>query len=103
MPELRRAIELDPQRATFRSNLGSALERQGKNGEAIAEYRQAIKLDPNLQSAWINLAIILARDPKTRGEARQALKTAEKIDPTNPNVKANLEELDALEKSASPR
>jgi hypothetical protein len=31
------------------------------------------------------------------------LKTAEKIDPTNPNVKANLEELDALEKGASPR
>lgn len=100
VPELRRAIELDPQRATFRSNLGYALQQQGKVNEAIAEYREAIKLDSKLASAWVNLATILARDPKTRGEARQALKTAEKLDPSNPNVKANLEELDALEKGA---
>jgi cytochrome c-type biogenesis protein CcmH/NrfG len=65
---------------------------------AIAEYREAIKLDPKLASAWINLATALSRDPKTRGEARQALKTAAGIDPSDPRVKANLEELDALEK-----
>jgi hypothetical protein len=44
----------------------------------------------------------LSRDPKTRGEARQALKTAGNIDPSDPRVKANLEELDALEKQQGP-
>ena len=98
VPELRRAIQLDPKRATFRSNLGYALQLSGKIGEGIAEYREAIKLDPKLSSAWINLATALARDPKTRGEARQALKTAAGLDASDPRVKANLEELDALEK-----
>jgi cytochrome c-type biogenesis protein CcmH/NrfG len=70
--------------------------------EAIAEYEAALRLDPQLSSAWINLATILARDPKTRAEARAALETAKKIDPSDPRVKANLEELDALEKGAPP-
>ncbi len=98
IPELKKAIQLDPKRATFHSNLGYALQLEGKVSEAIAEYREAIKIDPKLASAWINLATALSRDPKTRAEARQALKTAEKLDPSDPRVKANLEELDSLEK-----
>lgn len=98
--ELRRAIQLDPQRATFRSNLGYALQLQGKNKDAIAEYREALRLDTKLVSAWVNLATALSRDPATRGEARRALETARKLDPTDPRVKANLEELDAVEKGA---
>jgi Flp pilus assembly protein TadD len=98
VPELRRAIALDPKRATFRSNLGYALQLSGKVADAITEYREAIKLDAKLSSAWINLATALSRDPKTRGEARRALETAQKLDPSDPRVKANLEELDALEK-----
>jgi Flp pilus assembly protein TadD len=98
VPELHRAIQLDPKRATFHSNLGYALQLAGKLTEAVAEYREAIKIDPKLSSAWINLATALARDPRTRGEARQALKTAAGLDPSDPRVKANLEELDALEK-----
>ena len=101
IPELQRAIQLDPKRATFRSNLGYALQLSGKITEAIAEYRESLKLDPKLSSAWINLATALSRDPKTRGEARQALKTAAGLDPSDPRVKANLEELDAVEKGSS--
>ncbi len=100
MAELRRAIALDPSRATFHSNLGYAMQSQGMRSEAVAEYREAIRLDPQLGSAWINLATLLAHDPKTRADARAALETARKIDPTDPRVKANLEELDALEKGA---
>ena len=100
IPELRRAIELDPKRATFHSNLGYAMQLQGKVSDAITEYREAIRLDSKLASAWINLATALSRDPKTRGEARQALKTAGALDASDPRVKANLEELDALKKGA---
>ena len=100
--ELERAIAIDPKRATFRSNLGYALQIQGKRPEAIAQYREALKLDSKLASAWINLATVLAHDPSTRAEARAALEKARAIDPTDPRVKANLEELDALEKGTSP-
>ncbi len=101
LSELRRALQIEPSRATFHSNLGYALQLGGQLPEAIAEYRQAIALDARLSSAWINLATALARDPKTRAEARSALVRARKIDPTDPRVKANLEELDALEHAAT--
>jgi Flp pilus assembly protein TadD len=102
MSELRRAIALDPGRATFHSNLGYALQMQGMRNDAIAEYREALRLDGKLGSAWINLATLLARDPHTRADARAALETAKRIDPTDPRVKANLDELDALEKGTVP-
>jgi Flp pilus assembly protein TadD len=97
VPELRRAIQLDPARAAFHSNLGYALQIQGDLPGAIAEYRQALHLDDKLASAWINLATALARNPATRGEARAALLRAKAIDPTDPRVQANLDELDAIE------
>jgi Flp pilus assembly protein TadD len=100
--ELRRAIALDPSRATFHSNLGYAMQSQGMRTEAVAEYKEALRLDPQLGSAWINLATLLARDPATRPDARAALEAAKKIDPTDPRVKANLDELDALEKRMPP-
>jgi Flp pilus assembly protein TadD len=95
--ELERAVSIDPSRATFHSNLGYALQMQGKVTEAIVEYRAALARDTHLASAWINLATALAKDPKTRGEARAALGEARKIDAKDPRVKANEEELDALE------
>jgi Flp pilus assembly protein TadD len=95
--ELRRALTLDPTRATFHSNLGYALQLQGSRDDAIAEYRRALSIDPRLASAWINLATALAKDPKQRGEARKALGEARKIDPSDPRVRANEQELDALE------
>jgi superkiller protein 3 len=95
--ELTRALLLDPSRATFHSNLGYALQLRGSPTEAIAEYRKALAIDPHLASAWINLATALAKDPKTRAEAKNALGEAKKLDPTDPRVKANEEELDALE------
>ncbi len=96
--ELRRAVALDPRRATFHSNLGYALQLSQQRDPALAEYRKAIELDPKLVSAWVNLATILAHEPKTRAEARSALMTAKRLDPQDPRVKANLDELDALEK-----
>jgi Flp pilus assembly protein TadD len=102
VPELERAIALDPKRATFHSNLGYALQVEGKLNDAIAEYRQALKLDDKLASAWINLATVLARDPKSRAEARTSLERARAIDPSDPRVKANLQELDALEHGQHP-
>jgi Flp pilus assembly protein TadD len=89
--ELERAKTLDPARASYRSNLGYAYQRA---------YREAIRLDDKLADAWTNLGTVLAKDPKTWVDARAAFEKARAIDPTDPNVKANLEELDALERDA---
>ena len=97
LSELERAVKLDPQRATFRSNLGYALQQSGRFDAALAEYREALRLDATLVRAWINLGTILARDPKSRAAARAALEHARSLAPDDPRVKANLDELDALQ------
>ena len=102
LSELERAVQLDPRRPAFHSNLGYALQQLGRLDRAVAEYRQALKLDPSLVSAWINLATVLARDPKTRVEAHAALARAKALSSDDPRVKANIDELDALEKPGSP-
>ncbi len=100
--ELERAVHLDGTRASYVTNLGYAYQLTGRRADAIAKYREALRIDDKFASAWIDLATALAQDPKTRPEARAALLTAQKIDPTDPRVKANLEELDALEKATAP-
>lgn len=96
--ELEDALRRDPRRATFHSNYGYALQLKGDLRRAEAEYRTAVQLDPRLAAAWINLATVLSKDPKRRAEARAALERARAFDPSDPRVKANVEELDALEK-----
>src|SRR5262249_20918138 len=41
-------------------NLGLALDRQGKTAEAVAQYREALRLNPDFHGALNNLAWILA-------------------------------------------
>jgi tetratricopeptide (TPR) repeat protein len=96
--ELERAVALDSSRPSYLTNLGYAYQLLGRRADAIARYRAALRIDDKFASAWIDLATALAQDPKTRAEARAALMTAKRIDPSDPRVKANLEELDALEK-----
>ena len=95
---IEKAISIDPKRASFHNNLGYALQTIGKRGEALVAYRRALSIDETLVGAWINLATLLARDPKTRKEARAALERAKKLDASDPRIAANLEELTALEK-----
>jgi len=100
LSELQRAVQLDPQRPSVHSNLGYAQQQAGHLDRAVAEYREALRLDPKLVSAWINLATALSRDPKTRKEARADLERARALSPDDPRVKANLDELDAVEKGS---
>jgi Flp pilus assembly protein TadD len=96
--ELKKATELDPQRATFRSNLARALELSGDIPGAIESARHATKLDPKLGSAWINLGTALAK----RGdyaEAERAFRQAQALDPTDPRPRENLAELAELRRS----
>ncbi len=94
-------MQLEPRRATFHSNLGYALQQSGSVDRARSEYQEALRLDPKLVSAWINLATALARDPATRKEARADLERARALSPDDPRVVANLQELDALEGRAA--
>ena len=53
------ALRLRPDYAVARYNLGLALDRLSRRQEAIAAYREAIRLQAGLKEPHLNLAIAL--------------------------------------------
>ena len=57
-----RAIAADPGDYTLHFNLALAYSLQGKNAEAIGEYKKTLELMPDLYQADLNLGITLMRE-----------------------------------------
>ncbi len=60
-PALRRALAKDPRIDEYHSMLGAILARRGKTGEALEEFQEAARLDPDNPRFAANLASMLAR------------------------------------------
>ena len=58
---LRESLKFDPRFATAHYHLGRALEGDGRDGEAIEEYRAAISLDPTIVEALYSLGLLYRR------------------------------------------
>ncbi len=71
-------------------NLAVVLNEQGRLDEAIAEYRTAIRLDPDNAKAYGNLAAILCSIKPDQVEGRAALREAIRLDPGDVNSHYNL-------------
>jgi tetratricopeptide (TPR) repeat protein len=76
----RHALAISDESALAHLNLGEALQDQNKPAEALAEYREVLKLDPSRHEAYNNIARILDE----QGKAQTALdycRTAVRLDP----------------------
>jgi tetratricopeptide (TPR) repeat protein len=72
-------------------NLGCALQPlQGKLDEAIAEYEQALKLNPDYLQARVNLGTALERIPGRVNEAVAQFEQALRFNPNSPQAHVNL-------------
>jgi Tfp pilus assembly protein PilF len=63
---LERAVELEPNRASYHYNLGCALERRGDKIRAIAQFRLAAQADPKYKRAAeairrVEMALLMPR------------------------------------------
>jgi tetratricopeptide (TPR) repeat protein len=63
-----RAVAGSPNDAQLRNYRGIILHGLGRPGEAVAEMRKALELDPSHAEAMLNLAILLATGPEARLE-----------------------------------
>ncbi len=89
IPELQKALKINPEDARARSKLGVALARTGHFDEAIAECRKGAALDPAYADAYMNLGIALAQ----KGSPKEAIPQFEKsleLSPENTEAHANL-------------
>jgi tetratricopeptide (TPR) repeat protein len=97
-----KSIQLNPNNANARYNLGSAYFAQNMPEKAIVEYRAAIRAMPDLVRAYDMLAIVLIQTGKI-GEATATYEQALKIDPADKNALIGLEKIRAAQKSSSPK
>jgi protein O-mannosyl-transferase len=85
----RRDLACAPESPVARNGLGLALFNKGREDEAMAELRKALKLDPNFQEARNNLGIVLAKKGQT-DEAIDQFELAIKLRPKNAGSHNNL-------------
>jgi len=88
-PELRRAIELAPDRAGLRIDHGVAFALTERSAEAEREFREAIRLAPGSLVARLNLAILYTRAGRP-ADALAVLREAASIRPDDPSLLVSL-------------
>jgi tetratricopeptide (TPR) repeat protein len=86
----RTLAQLDPHSAIALFNFGLTLQFARRHGEAIAPYRAALAIEPNLHSLRNNLAAALLEDEPTSSEAARLLEAALEHDPNDANLWVNL-------------
>jgi tetratricopeptide (TPR) repeat protein len=74
-------MKIDPADPVAPLNLGNVLLSSGRNLEAEAAYRAAVRADPNFALGWYNLADVLD-DQRRINEAIECLERALGADPT---------------------
>ena len=84
-----RAIELDPEHADARVNLGRLLHEERVPAAAEEQYRAALKSDPDHDVAWFNLGVAL-EDLGRLADAADAYRHAIDLDPSNGDAHYNL-------------
>jgi tetratricopeptide (TPR) repeat protein len=67
----RRALDVDPNYAAMRVNLGTALERVGDARGALEQYTEALRLDPRLAEAHYGLGTLLERAGRDKEAVEQ--------------------------------
>jgi Flp pilus assembly protein TadD len=78
----KRAVELAPENAIARFNLGSVLDEMGELAEARQELRLAVRLNPRYADAHYNLAFVCDK-LGAYGEARGHWAEYIKLDPAS--------------------
>jgi Flp pilus assembly protein TadD len=83
------AILCTPESAVAHDSLGSALSEEGRLGEAVREFREALRRDRRYVGAYNNLGAALARSGQL-GEAMDLYRQALAIDPGDAEAHHNL-------------
>lgn len=94
LPHFYQALELAPNDADVRTNLGLALTQQGKLEEALQQLNQSLQLHPNSAEAHNNLGLVLLAQGKA-AESATHFSTALRLKPSLTVAQDNLKRAQA--------
>jgi type II protein arginine methyltransferase len=86
---MKRAVSAPEASAEMHNNYGAALNKLGRNEEAVAAFNHALALKPDYADALNNLGVIY-RDAKNTDAAIDAFRRAVALSPESPQASANL-------------
>lgn len=81
-----KAEPVDPsksEQAVLHFNNGQTAQREGRYDEAVAEYRQALRVNPNLTQAYLNLGNIYFHHQQLLDKGREMYNQVLAVDPDN--------------------
>ena len=81
----REVLERDPGHYTALTNLGNALGRQDRPGEALPYLQRAVAMEPDNPHAYFGLALVHLSQGRV-GEAREQLEAVLRLDPAAENA-----------------
>jgi len=84
-----RAVEVTPPNFFSEYNLARAYDTQHRYDEALVHNRACIRIDPNREEAYNNLAVLLM-DRRGYDEAESALRSALRINPQFTQARSNM-------------
>jgi Flp pilus assembly protein TadD len=98
------AVTVTGENAIARINLGVALEKQGKLSEALAEYKEAVRINPDLAQGHNNLANLLdatGKPEEALSHYREAVRLKPRAELPHLNLAAQLLELGKFDEAMS--
>lgn len=87
----RKAIALSPQNSRAIYNLGCVLQKENRDSDAVRQYEQAVKLEPNEKvrsQAYYNMGVALQRS-KDYSKAIEAYKNCLRLNPSDNDARYN--------------
>ena len=89
-------VKIDPGFALAQNQLGYLASKDGDPAGAEEHFRLAVRAAPGYTQAWISLAATLGMESRFP-EAQDALATALKLEPENPEAKQLRKDLTAAQ------
>ena len=86
IPYLERARDISREKPEVWHQLALGYFGAQRNGEAIAAWQEAVRLNPQFEEAYFTMAIVLAGD-KRLDEARQAFQQVLRINPSRKDAR----------------
>jgi cytochrome c-type biogenesis protein CcmH/NrfG len=96
-----KALAIDPQNADARTDMGTALFYNGHPQDAVAQYRQALEIDPKHEQTMFNLIVVNVEGTHNLREAKRYYKMLDGQNPNYPGLDKIKTELDAAAQSRS--
>ncbi|MGH9453936.1 MAG: tetratricopeptide repeat protein [Terriglobia bacterium] len=95
VPWYQKSLTLDPANVNARTDLGTAYFDLGHPQEAVKEFNQSLKIDPNHQPTLFNVIVVNIEGTHDLRAAEQAWERLHRLNPDYPNLDRLKQELDA--------